>query len=522
MIELERLLFDYSRPGRKGWSLPELDVPETPIEEILPEDSLRRENDLPEISEVDTVRHYHRLSVLNHHVDKGFYPLGSCTMKYNPKINEDLCRLPGFTSLHPLQPAKTVQGALKLMYDLAEYLAEIGGLDAVSLQPAAGAHGELTGIMMIRKYFDQKGENRTKVLVPDSAHGTNPATVTLSGFQPVAFASNEKGQIDPAALDQALDESFACFMITNPNTLGIFEKDIRAISEIAHRKGALLYMDGANLNACLGYARPGDVGFDCVHFNLHKTFATPHGGGGPGSGPVGVKKILEPFLPIPIVAKRSPPPGPQPPAPEYFLDYDRPDSVGKVLAFFGNFGVMIRAYVYIRMLGAPGLKEVAECSVLNANYIRAALQGQYGLKYSDHCMHEVVLDGTPFREYGIKTLDIAKRMLDYGVHAPTVYFPLIVPEALMIEPTETESKESLDAFIEIMNRIAQEARENPQLLHDAPTRTPVQRLDEAKASRELDVSYRGRGLRPRPRREEGVQGELAHLLRSAEGGGPVR
>jgi glycine dehydrogenase subunit 2 len=486
MTTLERLLFDYSREGRTAYSLPGLDVPELPIENLLPGARLRSDNALPELSEIDIVRHYHRLSDLNHHVDKGFYPLGSCTMKYNPKVNEDLCRLPGLTALHPLQPAETIQGALRLMYELAEYLKEISGLDAVSLQPAAGAHGELTGVMMIRKYFEKKGENRTKVLVPDSAHGTNPATVTLSGFQPVGFASNEKGQIDPAALDKVLDESFACFMITNPNTLGIFEKDIRAISEIAHRKGVLLYMDGANLNAYMGYVRPGDIGFDCIHFNLHKTFSTPHGGGGPGSGPVGVKKLLEPFLPIPIVSRTPDPRHPNP----FFLDYNRPDSIGKVLAFFGNFSVMVRAYVYIRMLGAKGLKDVSECAVLNANYVKAALQGTYGLKYPDHCMHEVVVDGTPFKEYGVRTLDIAKRLLDNGVHAPTVYFPLIVPEALMIEPTETESRETLDDFIAIMKKIAQEAKENPQLLHDAPLRTPVRRLDEAKASRELDVAFR--------------------------------
>jgi glycine dehydrogenase subunit 2 len=502
MIELERLLFDYSREGRKAYTLPALDVPDAPVENVLSNANLRSDIPLPELSEVDIVRHYHRLSNLNHHVDKGFYPLGSCTMKYNPKVNEDLCRLPGLTGLHPLQPAATVQGALQLMYELAEYLKEISGLDAVSLQPAAGAHGELTGVMMIRKYFEKKGEDRTKVLVPDSAHGTNPATVTLSGFQPVPFASNEKGQIDPAALEKALDESFACFMITNPNTLGIYEKDIKAISEIAHRKGTLLYMDGANLNAYMGYVRPGDLGFDCIHFNLHKTFSTPHGGGGPGSGPVGVKKVLEPFLPIPIVRKESRNQGTKESGAAYLessnprilesysLDYDRPDSIGKVLAFFGNFSVMVRAYVYIRMLGAAGLKDVSECAVLNANYVKAALQGVYGLKYADHCMHEVVLDGTPFKEFGVKTLDIAKRLLDNGVHAPTIYFPLIVPEALMIEPTETESRETLDEFIAIMKRIAQEARDTPQLLRDAPLQTPVRRLDEAKASRELDVAFR--------------------------------
>lgn len=478
MIDTERLLFEYSRHGRKSWSLPGLDVPAVPVEELIPAGQLRRENNLPEVSEPDIVRHFVRLSLMNHHVDKGMYPLGSCTMKYNPKIAEELSRLPGLCNLHPLQPVETVQGALRLMSELAQSLAEIAGLNAVSLQPAAGAHGELTGIMMIRKYFEKRGEERSKVLIPDSAHGTNPASVTLSGFVPVEIPSDSSGQIDLAVLKAKLDRQCACIMITNPNTLGIYEQNIREIANLAHEQGALMYLDGANLNACLGYVRPGDIGFDCVHFNLHKTFGTPHGGGGPGSGPVGVKELLVPFLPVPVISCQDG---------KFFLDYDRPDSVGKVLAFYGNFGVMIRAYVYIRMLGAAGLKEVAEAAVLNANYVRVALQGLYGLKYPGACMHEVVLDGTPFREYGVRTLDIAKRLLDYGFHAPTVYFPLIVPEALMIEPTETESKQTLDEFIATMQKIAQEARENPQVLQAAPVRTPVSRLDEAKASRELDV-----------------------------------
>jgi glycine dehydrogenase subunit 2 len=513
MIELERLLLDYSAPGRTAFSLPALDVPEAEPQDLLPGTKLRTELNLPELSEADIVRHFTRLSVLNHHVDKGMYPLGSCTMKYNPKVNEELCRLTGLAALHPLQPVETLQGALQLMYELAQDLAEISGLDAVSLQPAAGAHGELTGIMMIRKYFEKMGEQRTRVLMPDSAHGTNPASVTLSGFESVPIVSNAAGQIDLTQLEQKMDSTIACIMITNPNTLGIYEQQIRAICDIVHRKGGLVYMDGANLNACMGIVRPGDLGFDCVHFNLHKTFSTPHGGGGPGSGPVGVKKLLEPFLPIPIVSRHglsvsvAMKPArhedtcelcganrPRLPEAQYYLDYNRPDSIGKVLAFFGNFSVMVRAYVYIRMLGAAGLKDVSECAVLNANYVRAALENIYGLTHRDLCMHEVVLDGTPFKEQGVKTLDIAKRMLDFGVHAPTVYFPLIVPEALMIEPTETESRETLDAFIEIMKRIAQEARENPDALRAAPVRTPVQRLDEAKASRELDVRWQNRGL----------------------------
>jgi glycine dehydrogenase subunit 2 len=478
MNKTESLIFDYSNPGRKGYTLPKLDVDIK--DNDIPVSELRKENRLPEVSEVDVIRHFIHLSVLNHHVDKGFYPLGSCTMKYNPKINEDICRLDGFSNIHPLQPITTMQGALQIMYALEKYLCTISGMDAVSLQPSAGAQGELTSIMIVRKYFEEKKEARKKVLIPDSAHGTNPASVTLSGYTAVEIKSNAQGLVDLAVLEKALDNEVACIMLTVPNTLGLYEKDIEKIVEMVHKKGALLYMDGANLNAYLGFHRPGDTGFDLVHFNLHKTFSTPHGGGGPGAGPIGVKKDLVKYLPIPIIEKDKD---------IYKFNYDRPHSIGKVQGFYGNFGVMIRAYNYIRMLGSEGLKEVSECAVINANYIKKALENYYNLPYNTICMHECVFSGSNFKQYGIKTLDVAKRLLDFGVHAPTVYFPLIIPEALMIEPTETESKESINKFIEVMIRIAEEAKENPQILKDAPKTTPVRRLDEVRASRELNVKY---------------------------------
>lgn len=478
MNRLEPLIFQYSQPARKGFTLPELDVDLNEYQ--IPTSELRQDNNLPEVSEIDVVRHFIALSVLNHHVDKGFYPLGSCTMKYNPKVNEDMCRLPGFAALHPLQPEQTFQGALHMMYELAKYLCAISGMDAVSLQPAAGAHGELTSIMIVRKYFEEKNETRKKVLIPDSAHGTNPASVTLSGFTAVEIKSNNQGLVDLANLEKALDNEVACIMLTVPNTLGLYEKDIARIVEMVHNKGALLYMDGANFNAYLGYVRPGDAGFDLVHFNLHKTFSTPHGGGGPGAGPIGVKKDLAKYLPAPIIEKDKD---------TFVLNYNRPHSIGKVQGFYGNFGVMVRAYNYIRMLGGEGLKDISECAVINANYIRKALQGYYSLPYNDTCMHECVFSGDNLKQYGIKTFDIAKRLLDFGIHAPTVYFPLIVHEALMIEPTETESKQSIDKFIQAMIQIANEAKEQPQLLKDAPKTTPVRRLDEVKASKELKVRY---------------------------------
>jgi glycine dehydrogenase subunit 2 len=478
MINLEQLIFNYSKLGRKGYSLPNLDADIKTND--IPKSELRQDNGLPEVSEIDVIRHFIHLSVLNHHVDKGFYPLGSCTMKYNPKINEDMCRLNGFAMIHPLQPADTIQGAMQVMYELQNYLCNISGMDEVSLQPAAGAHGELTSIMIVRKYFEERGEARKKVLIPDSAHGTNPASVMLSGFSSVEIKSNDKGLVDLNILEKALDNDVACIMLTNPNTLGLYEKEIARIVEMVHSKGALLYMDGANLNAYLGFHRPGDAGFDLVHFNLHKTFSTPHGGGGPGAGPIGVKKELAKFLPKPVIEKDGN---------KYKLDYDRPFSIGKVQGFYGNFGVMVRAYVYIRMLGALELKEVSECAVINANYIKKSLENYYDLPYKDICLHECVFSGDNLKPNGVKTLDVAKRLLDFGVHAPTVYFPLIVHEALMIEPTETESKESIDKFIEAMIQIAKEAKENSQLLKDAPNKTPVRRLDEVRASRELNVKY---------------------------------
>ena len=483
----EKLIFELSSPGREGFSLPLVDVPERNTEELIPK-NLLRENPptLPELSEVDVARHFIRLSVMNHHVDKGFYPLGSCTMKYNPKINETLSRLPGFLNLHPHQPEDTIQDALKLMYELGEYLKEIAGMDHITLQPAAGAHGELTGLLMISAYHRKNKKPRSKVIIPDSAHGTNPASVVTTGFSTLQIKSNQKGLVDMEELKKAMTEEVAALMLTNPNTLGLFESQILEISQVVHDAGALLYMDGANLNAMMGIARPGDMGFDVVHFNLHKTFSTPHGGGGPGSGPLGVKENLAPFLPSPLVAKRISKKGME----EYYLDYKRPLSIGRMHSFYGNFGVMVKAYAYIRQIGAKGLREVSENAIINANYLKENLKDYYHLPYDDFCQHEFVLSGVNQRAKGVRTLDIAKRLLDFGLHAPTVYFPLIVSEALMIEPTETESKESLDEFIEAMIQIAKEVEENPEVVRSAPRNTPVTRLDEIKAARDLNVRWK--------------------------------
>jgi len=472
------LIFEISKSGRKGYSLPECDVP--PIE--LPEMYRRKSQALlPEVSEPQTIRHFANLSVLNHHVDKNFYPLGSCTMKYNPKINEEAARLASFTGLHPLQPEKTVQGALKLVYELGEYLKKIVNLDAITLQPAAGAQGEFTAISMFKAHFNKKGELRKYILVPDSAHGTNPASVNFSGFKPITLPSDREGLVDITKLNELMTAEVAGLMLTNPNTLGLFEKNIITITEIVHGKGGLVYLDGANLNALLGITRPGDLGFDAVHFNLHKTFSTPHGGGGPGSGPVAVKKLLEPFLPVPVVSKRDK---------VYYLNYDLPDSIGKLHPFYGNFLVLVRAYVFLRMIGEEGLKEIAKSAILNANYIIQSLKDDYSLPYPGFCMHEGVLSGKKLKEHGVRTLDVAKRLLDFGLHAPTIYFPLIVSEALMIEPTDSESKETLDIFIETMKKIRKEAEENPQVLKSSPHNTPVHRLDEVKAIKELKVRWK--------------------------------
>ncbi|MCX7994687.1 MAG: aminomethyl-transferring glycine dehydrogenase subunit GcvPB [candidate division WOR-3 bacterium] len=471
------LIFERSRPGRKGFSLPRLDVPES---ELPSKYRRKTPAELPELSEPEVVRHFINLSILNHHVDKGFYPLGSCTMKYNPKINEETARYPGFTQLHPLQPERTVQGALQLMYELGEYLKKIVNLDAITLQPAAGAQGEFTAISMFKAYFNKKGERRKYILIPDSAHGTNPASVNFSGFKPLTINSDDQGLVDIKKLAQVMNEEVAGLMLTNPNTLGLFEKNIKTISEIVHSKGGLLYLDGANLNALLGLARPGDMGFDAVHFNLHKTFSTPHGGGGPGSGPVAVRKILEPFLPVPVLRKENG---------KFYFDYERPDSIGKVHSFYGNFLIFVRAYTYIRIIGEEGLQSVSRAAILNANYIIQSLKDYYHLPYPEFCMHEGVLSGKNLKEYGVRTLDVAKRLLDYGFHAPTIYFPLIVSEALMIEPTDTESLQTIEEFIETMIKIAKEAKENPEILKSAPHKTPVRRLDEVKAAKELKLRW---------------------------------
>ncbi|RME46234.1 MAG: glycine dehydrogenase subunit 2 [Caldilineae bacterium] len=473
----EPLLFEISAPGRTAFSLPELDVPEAP----LPEEYLRRdEPNLPEISELDLVRHYIRLSQKNYAIDSVFYPLGSCTMKYNPKVNEAAAAMPKFAATHPLQPEETVQGNLQLMYELQEYLKEIAGFAGVSLQPAAGAHGEFAGVLIMRAYHRSRGDTqRTKMLIPDSAHGTNPASTAMSGFSVVQIPSDERGNVDLEALRAACDETVVGLMLTNPNTLGLFEEHIEEVARAVHECGGLMYGDGANLNALMGIARPGDLGFDVMHFNLHKTFSTPHGGGGPGSGPVGVAEHLTPFLPGPIVQKEG----------DRYRLVMPPQSIGSIKSFWGNFGMFIRAYTYIRMLGAAGLRAVSEDAVLNANYLRVKVGQTYPVPYDRVCMHEFVARGDITE--GIHTMDIAKRLIDYGYHPPTVYFPLIVHEALMIEPTETESKQTLDAFAETLRKIAEEGRTNPDLLHSAPHTAPVARLDEVTAARKPVLCYKG-------------------------------
>ncbi|MFB5282151.1 aminomethyl-transferring glycine dehydrogenase subunit GcvPB [Peribacillus sp. Hz7] len=478
----QSLIFEISTPGRIGYSLPEMDVTEVSLDDILPAEYIRAEEaELPEVSELDIMRHYTALSKRNHGVDSGFYPLGSCTMKYNPKINENVARLNGFAHIHPYQEAKTVQGALELMYDLQEHLIEITGMDQVTLQPAAGAHGEWTGLMMIRAYHEANGDTgRTKVIVPDSAHGTNPASATVAGLETVTVKSNENGLVDLEDLKRVVGADTAALMLTNPNTLGLFEESILDIAKIVHDAGGKLYYDGANLNAVLSKARPGDMGFDVVHLNLHKTFTGPHGGGGPGSGPVGVKEDLIPFLPKPIVTKQGD---------QYVLDYDRPQAIGRVKPYYGNFGINVRAYTYIRSMGPDGLKAVTENAVINANYMMRRLAPFYDLPYDRHCKHEFVLSGRRQKKLGVRTLDIAKRLLDFGYHPPTIYFPLNVEEGMMIEPTETESKETLDAFIDAMIQIAKEAEESPEIVQEAPHTTVVKRLDETLAARKPVLRY---------------------------------
>ncbi len=480
----EPLIFEISKPGRKAYSLPALDVPKRSVRDLLPAGEIRKEPaGLPEVSEIDLVRHYTKLSQLNHGVDIGFYPLGSCTMKYNPKINEETANLLGFNNIHPYVREELAQGSLQLMYELQNYLAEIAGMDHVSLQPAAGAHGELTGILIIRAYHRSRNDlKRTKILIPDAAHGTNPASAALGGFTVVEVPSDERGGVDIDALAEAMDETVAGLMLTNPNTLGLFDENIEKIEQIVHSKGGLLYYDGANANAILGICRPGDMGFDVLHFNLHKTFATPHGGGGPGSGPVAVKKFLEPFLPVPNVVFDGE---------KYSLNYDRPESIGQMKSFYGNFLVMVKAYAYIRAIGPDGLRQASENAVLNANYILRRILEYYDLPYGRHCKHEfVVSPGRIKKNTGVHTLDISKRLLDYGVHPPTNYFPMIVDEAIMVEPTETESKETLDYFADILIAIAKEAYENPDSVKSAPHTTVVGRLDEASAARNPNIRWR--------------------------------
>lgn len=478
----DKIIFEISRPGRTGYNLPDLDVEDTKIDSLIPSDYLNKEElDMPELSEVDVVRHYTNLSIKNYGLDNGMYPLGSCTMKYNPKINEEIVGLNGFKNLHPYQGDGCTQGALKLMYDLAESLAEISGMDAATLQPAAGAHGELTGVLLIRAYHEARGDmNRNKMIIPDSAHGTNPATCSMGGFTPIEIKSDANGLVDLEALEAAMTEEVAGLMLTNPNTLGLFDKNIEKIAEIVHRKGGLLYYDGANMNAVMGHSRPGDMGFDVVHFNTHKTFSTPHGGGGPGAGPVGCKKELIPYLPKPVIAKNGD---------KYFLDYNRPESIGKVKDFYGHFAILVRAYTYILTMGSDGLRKASTNAVLNANYLLSLLKENYNVSYDTICMHEFVLGGLKNADAGVTTLDVAKGLIDRGFHPPTVYFPLIVHEALMIEPTETESKETLDAYAAALNDIAKVAKENPEDLLNAPLTTKVCRPDETLAARKPVLVY---------------------------------
>lgn len=477
----EPLLFEIGSAGRKGYTLPRCDVPEKNIEDCIPEDLVRNSPPfLPEVSENEVMRHFVNLSVLNFHIDKGFYPLGSCTMKYNPKVNEVISRLDGFQNLHPLQDSSLIQGALQLQYELEKILCEIMGMSAVTLQPAAGSQGELTGLLIMRKYHELRGEKRKYILIPDSAHGTNPASVTMAGFSTVQLASNNKGTIDLDDLRSKISDQSAGMMLTNPNTLGLFEKDIKEITKIVHDAGALLYLDGANLNALLGIVRPGEIGFDIAHINLHKTFSTPHGGGGPGSGPVAVRKDLEKLLPVPRILLKND---------NYSWEWDYPDSIGKLHTFYGNFGMMVRAYTYIRMYGCEQIGEISKNAILNANYLLHRLQEYFTVPYPERCMHELVLSGDNLREFDVRVTDLAKRLLDYGLHAPSIYFPLIVREAIMIEPTETESRETLDKFADALIAILEEAKENPDLLREAPHTTPVARLDDAHAAKNLDVRY---------------------------------
>jgi glycine dehydrogenase subunit 2 len=480
----EGLIFEKSSPGKYAWKLPELDVPAVDPAQALGAAARSDLGNMPEVSEIEIIRHFTRLSTWNYGVDTGLYPLGSCTMKYNPRVNEVASRMEGLAGAHPYQPEKISQGALLIMKVLSKCLTEITGMDAVTLQPAAGAHGELTGILLIRAYLESKGNARKKILIPDSAHGTNPATAAIAGYAVENLKSNSAGMVDIPSLVAQTNEDVAALMITNPNTLGVFEQEIARVAEILHARGALLYMDGANMNALVGKARPGDRGVDVMHMNLHKTFSTPHGGGGPGSGPVVCKQILEPFLPVPVIVTR--------PNDTLAFDYDRPRSIGRVRAFYGNFGMLVRALAYIMANGADGLRQTTEDAVLNANYVRKKLEGYYDLPYSTPTMHEVVFSDHRQTRNGIKTGDIAKRLIDYGFHPYTVSFPLIVHGALMIEPTESESKEELDLLIDAMRSIAEECEKDPKLVLEAPHTTRVSRLDEVTAARKPILRWKPR------------------------------
>ena len=466
------LIFETGSPGRSAFDW--LPAEEKPGQRI-PAALLRQEiSGFPELGELEVIRHFTRLSLRNFSIEGQFYPLGSCTMKYNPKINEVVARLPGFASIHPQAPAELLQGAMELLWELEKTLAEISGMDLVSLQPSAGAQGELTGLMLIRAYLSEHGNPRSKIIVPDTAHGTNPASSTLCGYDVIQISSNPQGVIDAATVEKVMSEEVAAVMITNPNTLGLFEQNIEAVAAVVHAKGGLVYLDGANLNALMGIAKPGDMGVDVLHMNLHKTFSTPHGGGGPGAGPVAVKERLRDYLPVPRVVKQGD---------RFDWRENSPKSIGRVRSFFGNFGVLVRAYTYILSLGGDGLEEASRMALLNANYVRKKLEKSYHIAYNEPCMHECIFTDRVQHKHGVSTLDIAKRLLDYGFHPPTIYFPLVVSGALMIEPTETETPETLDAFVEAMIAIAEEAKERPEIIKTAPHSTPVGRLDEARAAR---------------------------------------
>ncbi len=475
------LIYDKSVSGRTGYTLPSTMKTESEILAAIPAEHRRPQPAaLPEVTEGEAMRHFIGLSVKNHHIDKGFYPLGSCTMKYNPRANDAAAALAGFRSHHPLAPCSSAPGLLQLMWELKGFLSEISGFAGISLQPVAGAHGEFAGLLIMRAYHIDRGQPRSKIIIPDSAHGTNPASVASVGFSTIQVASNEQGVISPDAVAEVMDEDVAGIMMTNPNTLGLFETHVKEIADIVHQRGGLLYMDGANLNANMGIFRPGDVGFDIMHFNLHKTFSTPHGGGGPGAGALGVTAELDSFLPLPLLQPDN--------DGKLYFNYDRPHSIGRLHSFYGNFANFVRAWVYIRTLGGAGLRRASEHAVLNANYLKELVRGDYELPYDVPCMHEFVVSASRQKKQGVRALDIAKRLLDFGMHPPTYYFPLIVPEALMIEPTETESKETLDYFASVMKQIAQEAVTDPEAVTTAPHDTPVRRLDEVGAVRKLDVN----------------------------------